>query len=51
MIYTKIESTLVITKQILNYYNTKFSQEIKSEVEKLFKNTPQNATFRHHLIL
>lgn len=39
MIYNKIESTLVITKQIFNYYNTDFSLEIKSEVEKLFKNT------------
>ncbi len=35
MIYNKIERVLVITKQILNYFNTDFSLEITSKVQKV----------------
>ncbi len=35
MIYNKIERVLVITKQIFNYYNTNFSLEITSKVQKV----------------
>lgn len=35
MIYKEIQRTLVITKQIFNYYNTNFSLEITSKVEKV----------------
>ncbi len=35
MIYNKIERVLVITKQILNYYNTNFSLGITSKVQKV----------------
>ncbi len=35
MIYNKIERVLVITKRILNYYNTNFSIEITSKVQKV----------------
>ncbi len=52
MIYNKIERVLVITKQIFNYYNTNFSLEITSKVQKnihLNTNWPPNTTFRRHL--
>ncbi len=35
MIYNKIECVLVITKQIFNYYNTDFSLEITSKLQKV----------------
>ncbi len=35
MIYNKIERVLVITKLIFNYYNTDFSLEITSNVQKV----------------
>ncbi len=35
MIYNKIERVLVITKRILNYYNTNFSLGITSKVQKV----------------
>ncbi len=35
MIYNKIEWVLVITKQIFNYYNSNFSLEITSKVQKV----------------
>ncbi len=35
MIYNKIERVLVITKQIFNYYNSNFSLEITSKVQKV----------------
>ncbi len=45
MIYNKIEQVLVITKQIFNYYNTNFSLEITSKVQKV----NQKYTFTHKL--
>ncbi len=45
MIYNKIEWVLVITKQICNYYNTNFSLEIASKVQKV----NQKYTFTHKL--
>ncbi len=45
MIYNKIERVLVITKQIFNYYNTNFSLEITSKVQKV----NQKYTFTHKL--
>ncbi len=43
----------MITKLIFNYYNTDFSLEITSKVQKvnqnLHTNSPPNATFRRHL--
>ncbi len=45
MIYNKIERVLVITKQIFNYYNTNFSPEITSKVQKV----NQKYTFTHKL--
>ncbi len=45
MVYNKIERVLVITKQILNYYNTNFSLEIISNVQKV----NQKYTFTHKL--
>ncbi len=45
MIYNKIKWVLVITKQIFNYYNTNFSLEITSEVQK----RNQKYTFTHKL--
>ncbi len=44
-IYNKIERVLVITKQIFNYYNTNFSLEITSKVQKV----NQKYTFTHKL--
>ncbi len=35
VIYNKIERVLVIIKQIFNYYNTNFSLEIISKVQKV----------------
>ncbi len=35
MIYNKVERVLVITKRIFNYYNTDFSLEITSKVQKV----------------
>ncbi len=43
MIYNKIERVLVITKRILNYYNTNFSIEITSKVQ----NVNQKYIFAH----
>ncbi len=43
MIYNKIERVLVIIKQIFNYYNTNFSLEITSKVQK----DNQKYTFTH----
>ncbi len=45
MIYNKIERVLVITKQIFNYYNTNFSLEVTSKVQKV----NQKYTFTHKL--
>ncbi len=45
MIYNKIERVLVITKQIFNYYNTDFSLEITSKVQKV----NQKYIFTHKL--
>ncbi len=45
MIYNKIEWVLVITKLIFNYYNTNFSLEITSKVQKV----NQKYTFTHKL--
>ncbi len=45
MIYNKIEWVLVITKWIFNYYNTDFSLEITSKVQKV----SQKYTFTHKL--
>ncbi len=45
MIYNKIERVLVITKQIFNHYNTDFSIEITSKVQKV----SQKYTFTHKL--
>ncbi len=45
MIYNKIERVLVITKLIFNYYNTNFSLEITSKVQKV----NQKYTFTHKL--
>ncbi len=45
MIYNKIEQVLVITKLIFNYYNTNFSLEITSKVQKV----NQKYTFTHKL--
>ncbi len=45
MFYNKIERVLVITKQIFNYYNTNFSLEITSKVQKV----NQKYTFTHKL--
>ncbi len=45
MIYNKIERVLVITKQIFNYFNTDFSLEITSKVQKV----SQKYTFTHKL--
>ncbi len=45
MIYNKIERVLVITKLIYNYYNTDFSLEITSKVQKV----SQKYTFTHKL--
>ena len=45
MIYNKIEWVLVITKQIFNYYNTDFSLELTSKVQKV----SQKYTFTHKL--
>ncbi len=45
MIYNKIERVLVITKFIFNYYNTDFSLEITSKVQKV----SQKYTFKHKL--
>ncbi len=52
MIYNNIERVLVITKWILNYYNTGFSLEITPKVQKVSQKyafIPPNATFRRHL--
>ncbi len=35
MIYSKIERVFVITKQVFSYYNTNFSLEITSKVQKV----------------
>ncbi len=45
MMYNKIERVLVITKQIFSYYNTNFSLEITSKVQKV----NQKYTFTHKL--
>ncbi len=45
MIYNKMERVLVITKQIFNYYNTNFSLEITSKVQKV----NQKYKFTHKL--
>ncbi len=45
MIYNKIERVLVITKRIFNYYNTHFSLEIASKVQKVNR----KYTFTHKL--
>ncbi len=45
MIYNKIERVLVITKLIFNHYNTDFSLEITSKVQKVC----QKYTFTHKL--
>ncbi len=45
MIYNKIERVLVITKWIFNHYNTDFSLEITSKVQKV----SQKYTFTHKL--
>ncbi len=45
MIYNKIERVLVITKWIFNHYNTDFSLEITSKVQK----DSQKYTFTHKL--
>ncbi len=45
MIYNKIEWVLVITKWIFNHYNTDFSLEITSKVQK----DSQTYTFTHKL--
>ncbi len=45
MIYNKIEQVLVITKQIFNYYNTYFSLEITSKMQKV----NQKCIFTHKL--
>ncbi len=45
MIYNKIERVLVITKLIFNHYNTDFSLEITSKVQKV----SQKYTFTHKL--
>ncbi len=45
MIYNKIEWVLVITKLIFNHYNTDFSLEITSKVQKV----SQKYTFTHKL--
>ncbi len=45
MVYNKIERVLVIIKQIFNYYNTNFSLEITSKVQKV----NQKYTFTHKL--
>ncbi len=47
MVYNKIEIVLVITKQIFNYYNTNFSLEITSKVQKV----NQKYTFTHKLTI
>jgi len=39
IIYSKTEWALVITKQIFNYYNSNFSQEMTSEVENVHLHT------------
>ncbi len=55
MIYNKIERVLVITKWIFNYYNTDFSLDITSKVQKVSQkhtfthNWLPNDTFRRHL--
>ncbi len=45
MFYNKIEQVLVITKWIFNYYNTDFSLEMTSKVQKV----SQKYTFTHKL--
>ncbi len=45
MVYNKIELVLVIAEQIFNYYNTNFSLEITSKVQKV----NQKYTFTHKL--
>ncbi len=50
MIYNKIEQVLVITKQILNYYYTNFSLEVKSKVQNVhqkYKFTQKLSTKRN----
>ncbi len=45
MIFNKIERVLVITKRIFKYYNTNFSLEITSKMQKV----NQKYTFTHKL--
>ncbi len=55
LIYNKIEQVLLISKLIFDYYNTNFSLEITSKVQKcirnihLHTNEPPNAAFRQNL--